>query len=763
MAPARRLLRVAGAVQGVGFRPWAARAARSLGLAGSVRNAAAGVEIEIEGEPAAIDRFRAALRDDPPRAARIDAVRDADAPPRGAAGFAIAASDATYLDAAGASIPLDRALCEACLAELFDPRSRRHRFAFGHCAECGPRASVLRALPWDRARTTLAAFEPCAACQREYDDPADRRCHAESIACAACGPRLRARRPDGATLGGDPIECAAAALRDGAIVAVLGGGGYHLAVDAAQPAAIARLRERKRRPAKPFGLLVPDLAAARALAVLGAGDEALLAGPEHALVVAPRRDDAALDPAIAPGLRDVGLALPFAPVEWLLLFAPGSAPPRDAPRFRALVWTSANPSGEPTLADPDDLRALAGVADLLLDHDRRVARPNDDPVFRSAPGGAIPIRLSRGTAPLAFPLPGGLVADEPILAVGSDLKAAPAIAAGGRVVLAESVGDLGTVAAADAWRARAADLARHLGVSPRRAVHDLHPDSIGRVLAAERGRATLAVAHHHAHAVACLVEHGRSGPVLALALDGFGFGTDESAWGGELLWADLARFERVAHLEPVALPGGDAAAREPWRMAAAWLDRARATPPRAWLARRDPAHLAAVRALAARGRPLTTSCGRLFDAVGSLLDCGDVASHEGEVAARLEALASAASEAPRTAPHAAAARAIECASLVRAVAEGALRGADRAALARAFHDALADRLAAAAVAHARALAIGAVALTGGCFQNRLLSERVAAALTAAGIEALRHRALPPGDGAIAVGQATIAAARPWRA
>jgi hydrogenase maturation protein HypF len=762
MAVERRRLRATGAVQGVGLRPWSLRAARRLGLAGWVRNAGPDLELALEGLRGAIDAFVAELRARPPAGARVDGLVEADEAPCGDGGFRVEPSAAEPV-AGAPRIPLDRALCAACRREMFDPTSRRHRHAFPHCAECGPRAAVLAALPWDRAHTALAGFAPCARCRHEHTDPADRRFHAETIACPDCGPALRARVPGGPALAGDPVERAAGALRAGAAVAVLGGGGYHLAVRADDASAVARLRKRKRRARKPFALLVPDLAGARRLARLSPADEALLAGPCAPVLIAPRRAEgcAALGLAdgVAPGLCDLGLLLPFTPVQWLLLYAPGSAPGRDPARFAALVWTSANASGEPTLFDPGADEALAGVADLLLDHDRRVLRPNDDPVFRSAAGGPIPIRLSRSSAPLALALPGGVRAAEPLLAAGGDLKAAPALALGGTVWLAEHVGDLGSAAASDAWRARVADLCRLAGVRPALAAHDLHPEAFGRALAAELAPRTLAVQHHHAHAAACLVEHGRSGPALALVLDGFGHGADGGAWGGELLCADLWRAERLAHLEPAALPGGDAAAREPWRMAAAWLERAGAAAPEAWRARRDPERLAAVRALARRAPNATTSCGRLFDAVGSLLGCGDEADYEGEVAMRLEALASEAPETPPSAPRLAAAPVVPVAALVREIAEGCAAGAAPARLARRFHDALADRLADAAAAHARARDLACVVLSGGCFQNRLLGERVARRLAARGLEVLCHRRLPPGDGGLAVGQAAVAAAR----
>lgn len=768
MARVRRELHVRGAVQGVGFRPWAAHRARQLGLSGSAHNAPGGVSIAIEGRPSDVVRFVAALRNEAPRGACIESVEIEECTPRGEAAFSIATSDASAASALP-RLPFDAPICEACLVELFDPGSRRHRYAFTHCASCGPRAAVLSALPWDRERSALAAFPPCAACRAEYDDPDDRRHHAESIACPACGPQLSAFAPGGAALAGDPIERAAEVLRTGGVVALKSSGGYHLAADATRAAAVASLRGRKRRPRKPLALLVPDLETARRLIALTPDDELLLGGPARAIVIGARRDDgcAALGiaDAVAPGIRDLGLLLPYAPLHHLLLHEPRSA----RSRFPALVLTSANASGEPTLHDDAQARgALDGIADLVVGHDRSVSRPNDDSVFRSAACGPIPLRLSRAAVPLVLALPGGLRADEPIFAIGGDWKCAPALARDGEVLLGEHVGDLASVAAYDAARRRLLDLARLAGVAPGVAVHDRHPDASGAALAAELAPRRVAVQHHHAHAAACLVEHGRAGPALAIALDGHGHGADGTSWGGELLRVDLSHCDRLAHLERVPLAGGDAAALEPWRMAAMWLRRAfpDATPRLAWHARRDAGRLAAVEAIATRGvaSPPTSSCGRLFDAVASLLDLADANSHEAEAAMALEACAGAFDPAPLeeaegAAPAGPGPHEIAITPLVRAIVLSHARGVARGPLAAAFHHGLAARLAAVAAHFARRHALDAVVLTGGCFQNRLLLELVRERLLAAGLAPLVHRRLPPGDGGLAVGQLAVAIAR----
>ncbi len=768
MAVIRRALHLSGVVQGVGFRPWAMRQARARGLGGGVQNTQDGVRVVLEGERSSLEAWLRALEDEPPPRARIEASRIVTEPPRGKRDFAVEQSEVS-VRGSSTRIPPDVAICGACTEELFDPADRRYRYPFTHCADCGPRASVLRTLPYDRERTSLAAFPLCDACREEYEDPSDRRFHAEGIACGDCGPGLSARSADGSVPAGDPVEAAAACLAAGGIVALKGYGGFHLAVDATRADAVALLRKRKERPTKPFAVMVPDQAAAETLVQLSAHGRTPLSSV-HAVVLAPRREAACralgLAPEVAPGVEDLGLLLPVTPLHRLLLFAPGAQPGRDPARFPALVLTSANRSGEPTLHENASVRErLAGIADLVVEHDRDVARPNDDPVYRSAPGAPIPIRLSRATAPIGIPLPDGLRADPPILAIGGDLKCAPALARGGEVLIAEHLGDLGTVASADALEERVRGLCGLFGVEACAVAHDLHPEYLGSRIAGGLAARRIAVQHHHAHAASCLAEHGRSGPSLALVLDGAGFGPDGTVWGGELLRVGLLGCERVAHLERVRLPGGDAAVREPWRMAAMWLERAFPDgPPRLpWHARRDAARLGAVRAIAERGTrsPWTSSCGRLFDAVSSLLDLCDDASWEGEAALRLESAA--AREAGGAGPAAAgpppAAGAIPVADLVREIVLGRVRGEAAPTLARRFHAGLAARLAAAAAAAAGPRGLRSVVLSGGCLQNRLLAADLRRELVAAGLEPLEQRRVPANDGGLALGQAVVATAR----
>lgn len=773
----RRRIRILGRVQGVGFRPFLAREASKLGLAGFCRNRDGAVEVEVEGPAPAIARFEEAVRLRAPEAAEVRHVHSAPRPLRGGAGFRI--DESRGGGAGGGEVPVDRPVCAPCVEELFDPASRRYRYAFTHCAVCGPRASVLTRLPYDREHSALAAFAPCAACLAEYRDPASRRFHAQTLCCPACGPHLFAVRPGGAVAAGDPVELAARELAAGGIVAIRGYGGFHLCADACNEEAVARLRERKRRPRRPFAILVADLGCARRLAVLHPEDEALLAGPARPVLVAPARPEGAraigLARGIAPGVRDLGIALPCAPVHHLLLLAPGSQPGTAAPRFRALVFTSANRSGAPTLHRTEDaLRELRGVADLVLAHDRAVVHPSDDPVFRTGGPRSFALRLGRGESPRVLPLPVHLAGGDDGIAVGGDEKCAPAVVAGGRVFLDGHLGDQGDIRAAEELRKRLAWLIRQAGARPAWVASDAHPEYRGTRFAEALGLPRIPVQHHHAHAAAALAEHGRAGPALGWILDGFGFGDDGGAWGGELLVFDFERAERFAHLEAVALVGGDRAAREPWRSAVAWLveagvlGQARGLP---WWRRQDPARVA--RILEAAARPAlvrrTSSCGRLFDAVSSLLDCADHALDEGHAARELEALAEAGREAgdaplaeacsPLPRPRPGAGRAVPVRDLVARLVAERRAGVPRGRCAWRFHLRLARRLADAACRAAEQRGLQTVVLSGGCLQNRILREQLSRELREADLEVLLPERLPPNDGGLALGQALVACAR----
>jgi hydrogenase maturation protein HypF len=742
----RCAVHVRGAVQGVGFRPAVFRLARDRGLSGFVRNDGRGLLVEVEGAAPEVGRFPELLRACAPPLARIDAVDVERVSARGERGFRVEASGAEGANLA--AIPPDAATCDACLRELLDPRDRRFRYPFVNCTDCGPRYTIVRDLPYDRARTTMAAFPLCPACRAEYEDPASRRFHAEPNACPACGPRLVFEAPGMAPAGGEAaLRGAVSALAAGAIVAVKGLGGWLLAADARSEAAVARLRERKRRPHKPFAVMARDLAEAARVAEVDASAAALLRSRARPIVLLPARPGADLAAGIAPGLGDVGLVLPYTPLHHLLLL--------DGPPL--LVMTSGNASEEPIArTDREGREALAGIADAFLGHDREIHERADDSVLRAASRGAIPVRRARGFVPDPVEL---LDAGPAILAVGAEVKNAVCLVRAGLAHLSPHVGDLSSVAARRFFEEVIAKLSALLGVRPAAVAHDLHPDYASTRWAMACGLPRVAVQHHHAHVAACLAEHGRAGPVLGVAFDGTGCGPAGEAWGGEILLADLGGFRRIAHLRPIALPGGEAAIREPWRLAcAALLDAGEPLD----LVCADRGRVDAVRQLAERGfaAPLATGAGRWFDAVSALCGVRREVSYEGQAAAELEAAAAPGRCEPY--PFSIAPGPVEEADLrptIRAVAADLRRGAAVAAIAARFHETLASVVLDACRRAREAVRVAAVALSGGCFQNRRLLERSAELLEGAGFEVLVHRAVPPNDGGIALGQAAVAARR----
>jgi hydrogenase maturation protein HypF len=725
----RRLrLRVDGTVQGVGFRPYVFRLAGELGLGGWVRNDERGVVLEVEGDGGAVDRFLARLPAEAPPLARVERVLPDERAPTGERAFAIVASE--QAGAAGAPVTADAAACAACLAELFDPTDRRHRYPFVNCTDCGPRFTIVRGVPYDRARTTMAAFAMCAACRAEYEDPADRRFHAEPNACPACGPSARLVGAE----GGDPVRAAADALRAGSIVAVKGLGGYHLACRADDEDAVAALRARKHREDKPFALMAAGLDAARALVELTPEDEAALLGHERPIVLARRRATAPVAAAVAPRSPDLGVMLPYTPLHHLLLADTGAT----------LVMTSGNVADEPIAYEDDEaLARLAGVADLFLVHDRPIHMRTDDSIVRS---GRL-LRRSRGHVPDALALP---LDAPPTLAVGAELKSAFCLARGRRAWVGHHIGDLRTWETLRSFREGVAHFERLFEIAPQVVAHDLHPDYLATAYALEReGVAHVGVQHHHAHLAACLAEHGYDAarPALGAIYDGTGHGTDGTAWGGELLCGDLRDCDRVGHLWPVRLPGGDRAAREPWRMACAWLVAAELPTPAEW----EPVARMARTGFAA---PVTTSAGRLFDAVSALCGVRKHATYEGQAAAELEGVADVADRGAYPLPFAGGV--LDARETIRAVVADLARGATAPAVSARFHRALAEGTARAC---AQLAEHGTVVLSGGVFQNRLLLEWTRDALEDAGLRVLVPRALPANDGGIAYGQAAVAAAR----
>jgi hydrogenase maturation protein HypF len=751
---AGRRIEIRGTVQGVGFRPWVVRLARELGVAGRVRNDAGGVTVEAFGAEGVLESFTRRLRREPPAGADVsDLVWQplrAEAP----AEFAVAPSEQAA--ERRVAIPPDLAICEACLAELGDPRDRRFGYPFVNCTHCGPRFTIALDVPYDRAATTMAPFRMCERCAREYGEPADRRFHAQPNACPTCGPRLRAEDPAGGAVPGDPIAAAAAALAAGRIVAVKGLGGFHLACDATSEAAVALLRARKRRDAKPFAVMARTLAEAERIAWLGADERRLLASPAAPIVLARRRSGARLAGGVAPESPLVGLLLAYTPLHHLLCAAAG----------RPLVMTSANLAGEPIACREEDVRArLAGVPDVVLTHDRAIVGPCEDSVARVIGGAPVVMRRSRGWVPRPVPL--ARPVRRPVLGCGGDFKNAVCLAVGALAYPGPHVGDLDAVEAGEALLESARRLERLVGVRAEVVAHDLHPAFRSAALARGLPAAHhVGVQHHHAHVASAMAEHGLLGPVLGVAYDGTGWGPDGTAWGGEVLLADLDGFERVATWRPVALPGGERAIREVWRAALAALDDAFAGEPPlgalALFAGVAAPRLAAIRRLcdADVACPRARGVGRWFDVFGALGLAMQESRFEGEVATAWSNVADPAARGayPVAIDFGRAPWEIDPRPALRAAVDDVRRGDGAPAIAARFHRgvvrATIDVVRAAAGRHGRP----PVVLTGGCFQNPWLAEGVAEGL-APGFAVHRHRDVPPGDGGIALGQVLVADAR----
>jgi hydrogenase maturation protein HypF len=748
------VLRVRGVVQGVGFRPFVHRVATRLGLRGWVRNDSEGVLIRAVGPAIAVTALVRALKEEAPPAARV---QDVEARPAGLAEqgpadpFTIARSGPDGLPAATA-LPPDLALCSDCRRELLDPRDRRHRYPFVNCTQCGPRYSILERLPYDRPNTTMRAFRMCPACASEYSDPRSRRFHAQPNACPVCGPRIVLREASGGELAGEAaLSAAAGVLSRGGVLAVKGIGGYHLMADAANESAVAELRRRKHRDEKPFAVMFPSLAAVRLSAETSAEEEDLLGSPAAPVVLLRRRPDAALAPALAPRNPWVGALLPYSPLHVLLLAA----------FAKPVVATSGNLAEEPLCTDEDEAhRRLAGIADAFLDHNRPIAHPVDDSVVRPSSAGPILLRRARGYAPAPLRLPARI--EGSWLCVGAQMKSTVAVAADDRLVLSPHIGDLDAASARAVFQRTVSMLGEIHCSAFTRVVCDRHPDYASTLYARATGLPCVAVQHHLAHILACLLEHGREPDgVLGVAWDGTGYGEDGAIWGGEFLLLRKGEARRFAHLRAFRLPGGEAAIRD-GRRTALGLAHAAGGAGFGPLGRRlgfSDAEAGLLGTMLARGvnSPVTTSAGRLFDAVGALLGLGARNQFEGQIPLALEAAAAGhAARAPalpfplrHESGGSGAATELDWGPLVDSLEAGRLAGRDPAELAASFHHALAQGI----VAVARAAAAGTVALGGGCFQNALLVDLTSAALRAEGFEVLVPRELPPNDGAIAAGQA----------
>ncbi|WP_026143156.1 MULTISPECIES: carbamoyltransferase HypF [unclassified Thioalkalivibrio] len=749
---ARWCLVVTGRVQGVGFRPFVADRALRLGISGSVANTPAGVVIEAEGSEAALVTLRDALEQEAPPAARVDAIRVTATHPVGEIAFRVVQGPG---EGGAPALAPDRAPCPDCLAEIRDPAARRHRYPFTACTACGPRWSIALGLPWDRARTTLAGFPLCPACRAEFAAPGDRRFHAEAMACPDCGPQLTLRGPDGGerASGDAALRAAVAALRAGQILALKGLGGFQLLVDATDSDAVARLRARKQRPEKPLAVMLPGGDWLERVARITEAERALLDSPETPIVLVDRRAVAPLAEGVAPGFARLGLMRPATPLHHLLLDDFGGP----------LVCTSGNRSGEPLCVDAHEAVARLGrIADRILDHDRPIARALDDSVFQIAAGKPQCLRLGRGYAPFRVPMP---EAGAITLALGGHLKTAPALALENEIVVGAHVGDLDSEASLHRLAGEARALGELCGVDIARIASDRHPDYASTPLAGDWGLPIVAIQHHHAHAAACLAEHGVDVPALALVWDGMGLGDDGTTlWGGECLAIDAdGGFQRRGHLRPFRLPGGEAAIREPRRALLGLLyahfngDPAalEASPARALFtgAEWQPLLAALERGINA---PWTSSVGRLFDAVAALGGLRTGAGFEGQAAMLVQQAAEVAGYGLGTAgialDTATAPWQADWGPLVAALLADHVDGAGASRMAVRLHEALAGF----AVEAARAGCTETVALTGGCFQNRWLLQQCADALQTAGFRPLWPQRIPPNDGGLALGQAVIA-------
>jgi|SRR5579883_751604 len=765
----RRAIEVRGIVQGVGFRPFIYNLATRYRLTGFVRNQAGRVVIEVEGDLAALDHFLSELANHPPPLAQIEHLSWEPRPLERDNAFRIDTSESD--GTGGVFISPDVAICADCRRELFDPTDRRFNYPFLNCTNCGPRLTIITGAPYDRARTTMAGFAMCAACRAEYEDPTNRRFHAQPIACPACGPQLALLDEAGQQIPTpDAIAYFAQALLAGKIGALKGLGGYHLACDARNTSVVAELRRRKHRDEKPFAVMVPDIAIAEGICEVSSAERELLLSPQAPIVLLRKQSPHAIADEVAPRNPHLGVMLPYTPLHHLLARAVHAVP---------LVMTSGNRSDEPIVYREDAIEKLAGIADLFLTHNRPIHVRCDDSVTRVIDGIESPIRRSRGYAPRPVPLP--FECPRPILAVGGQLKATFAIGRDRQAFLSHHLGDLDHF---EAYHAFEHDLKLYeqlhsplqrgslqvMAIAPEWLVCDQHPDYATSQYAQRRSAESripvLSVQHHHAHMASCMAENGLTEPVLGVSFDGTGYGTDRTIWGGEFLTGDYGTVRRAAHLRAVGLPGGEQAIREPWRMAVAYLEDANAgfVPLEARGLQRG---VTMVRTMLRRrlNSPLTSSAGRLFDAVASLAGVRDRVSYEGQAAVELEALAVAEmpdvhypfaiEETQAGAPEPV--QVVDTRPLIQAVLRDATSGTTAARIARRFHSTVVEIIAVVCDRLRKSTKLEAVVLSGGVFLNALLTSETCSRLTRDGFRVYRHRLVPPNDGGLSLGQLAIAA------
>lgn len=750
----RKHIEVSGIVQGVGFRPHVFRLAHRYRLSGEVRNTSAGVTVEVQGESSSVQQFVCDLKNEAPPLAQITSISVADQNCQMETEFRIVHSDQGQ--SADTLIAPDIATCTDCLRELFDPIDRRYRYPFINCTNCGPRFTILKRIPYDRSNTSMAAFTMCAACQAEYDNPFDRRFHAQPNACWDCGPQLTLVDAQGLQVSGDPLELTCEFLREGKIVAIKGLGGFHLSLDAMNVPAIERLRQRKRRFEKPFAVMVANSDAADEFCVVCEDDRRLLESPQRPIMIMAAREQQVLPKSITPRNPELGLFLPYTPIQHLLL---------SLGNFRALVMTSANLSEEPICIDNREaIKRLRGIADFFLMHDREILLRCDDSVARSMRGSAAMIRRSRGYVPVPINLKREL---PKVLAVGGELKNAICLIKDRSAFMGQHIGDLENLAAYNFFQESIQHLQSILKIKPEVIAYDLHPAYLSTQWALQqRDIRTIGVQHHHSHVASCMAENHISNPVIGVVLDGTGYGTDSQIWGGEVLVADFFGFRRAAHFEYVPMPGGAMAIREPWRMAVAHLLHAgeRCFEEGAPFLERVPrGHIETVRRMVEQQirSPLTSSCGRLFDAVAALIGLRCEVTFEAQAAIELEAC----SETSRDDSayffdvYEGDCRTIGTSRLTEQILFDLKKGVTRSAISRRFHNGLISTFTEIASKIGKETGIRQVCLSGGCFLNRYLTSGLIDKLEASGMHVFTQFQVPPGDGGLSLGQAMIAAHR----
>jgi hydrogenase maturation protein HypF len=747
----RQKIIIEGIVQGVGFRPFIYQLAKRFGLTGSVCNDSRGVTIEVEGQVGALRQFVSAIRSEKPPLSVIQSLDTREIPAQATTGFSILQSRVD--ETCCAQIAPDTFVCNDCLQELFDPADRRYRYPFINCTNCGPRYTIVTGIPYDRSLTTMAEFPLCDDCQAEYDDPASRRFHAQPNACPVCGPELQLLAANGQPVTiEDPLSEAIRRLRKGQILAIKGLGGYHLAVDAGNQDAVLELRRRKQRDEKPFALMADNLEAVRRFARVGDDEARLLLGVERPIVLLQKQAGHKLSESISPANRYFGVMLPYTPLHFLLL--------QDT--FEALVMTSANLSDEPIAFEDDEAcRRLGAIADVFLSHNRRIHTRTDDSIARVMTGRPLLLRRSRGFVPRAVALS---TESRSVLAVGAELKNTICLTRGDRAFLSQHVGDLKNLEVYDSFKQTINHLQSILEIRPERIAHDLHPDYYStRYAREEGGLPTVAVQHHHAHLASCLAEHGAEEPAIGVIFDGIGYGADGHLWGGEFLVGDLNSYERVGHFRYQPMPGGDLATREPWRMALSYLLSVYGEIPASVKVfdniAENELRLVTQATIKGINAPLSSSCGRLFDAVAALLGLRQKVSFEGQAAMALEMIAdpSQSQPYPYLLFHEADRIIFDASPLIDSIIKDHSSGLPVAQVAGRFHLSLAMMIEEVCAQVRQNTGLKRVVLSGGVFQNCLLTEMVLLRLEKSGFQILTHSLVPPNDGGLALGQAVVAA------